>query len=822
MRSHDQQVRLGETENFVKALGIEYNAKQDHFKFTASQAVPDTSTLTKRIMLSDSSKIFDPLGLISCVTIVVKIHFQRLWEQGIQWDDPLPPNIEENWLAWRKNLHQISSLRIPRCYTPLDADILSRQLIGFSDASERAYCGIVYLRSLDTAGGVHMSIVIAKTKVAPLKTISLPRLELCGALLLARLLKHAQDVLHIASSDVRAFTDSTIVLYWVAGNSHCFKTFEANRISEIQQLVPPESWAHVSGVDNPTDAGSRGLLPQDVLHHDLWWQGPAWLKDDETNWPNKLNSPPTLESVVASGYTEDTLQQKARREVTVQAVTTSSPVIDVERFSSYIRLLRVTTRVLRVVKRKNLFKNIPLSTDELQRARCYLIKESQLKTFPNVIQRLKDRKPLLKGDPLQPLNPFLDADGLLRVGGRLSQSTLDYQAQHPIILHGKDHLANLIIIHEHKRLCHAGPKLTLGSLQQQFHIIGARRIVRRHTQQCKVCRRAAPRIANQLMGQVPPSRVCATFANDKVSVDYAGPLTIKGGAIRRPSYINAYAAIFVCLETKACHIELVSELTAEAFLAALRRFIARRGKPSEMWSDNGTQFTRANKDIKELYETLKEQVTQNTVSDWCSTQGIQWHFSPPTGPHHGSVWENGVKACKFHLKRIVGNSKLTFEELTTTLTQIEACMNSRPIIATVDANDDDGIAPLTPGHFLTGRPLEAIPSSNTDVPLTSVLKRWQLCQTLVHHFWRRWSLEYLNGLQRRNKWQYPKRNLQVGDIVLMKDNRTSPDQWPLARVIITHPGPDSLVRVVTVGNSKGVYRRPIVKLCLLMNAQEQA
>lgn len=146
------------------------------------------------------------------------------------------------------------------------------------------------------------------------------------------------------------------------------------------------------------------------------------------------------------------------------------------------------------------------------------------------------------------------------------------------------------------------------------------------------------------MGQVPSARVCPTFANDRVSVDYAGPLTIKGGAKRKPTYINAYVAVFVCLGTKACHLELVSDLTTEAFIATLSRLVARRGKLS-----HGSQFTRANKELKELFNSLKQQSTQEAITDHCATQGIQWFFSSPTGPHHGSVWENGVKACKYHI-----------------------------------------------------------------------------------------------------------------------------------------------------------------------------
>ncbi|CAB4026641.1 uncharacterized protein LOC110248986, partial [Paramuricea clavata] len=274
------------------------------------------------------------------------------------------------------------------------------------------------------------------------------------------------------------------------------------------------------------------------------------------------------------------------------------------------------------------------------------------------------------------------------------------------------------------------------------------------------------------MGQLPKERVNPSFANEVVSVDYAGPVFIKAGSKRRPIYQKAYIAIFVCLQTKSCHIEFVSDLTAEAFVAALRRFVARRGKPGQIWSDNATCFTRANKDLKDFYDYLKEAETQETIANFRSTQGIQWKFSPPAGPHHGST---------------------------------DCCFR-------IDSNDDDGIALLTPGHFLIGRPLESLPDHPDTVnkPM-KVLKRWYLCQALVQHFWKKWYAEYLNYLQRFNKWNHERRNLSIGDIVVVKDDRLLPCKWPLARVIKVQPGPDKLVRVVTLQTKQGTCVRPIVK-----------
>ncbi len=824
IRSTQPTSKLGDSDHFVKTLGMEYNSSQDCFRFSSADLSIDPSHLTKRSVLSDSAKIFDPIGLISCVTIVVKIIFQQLWKRGIDWDEPLPPDIQRHWMNWRECLSELSNLRIPRCYTPIHCQIVEQHLVGFSDASEMAYSGVVYLRSIDTAGEVHISLVMAKTRVAPIKKVSLPRLELCGALLLAQIMSHLQEVLSIPTLNSYAFTDSSIVLYWIYGTSQRFKTFEANRISKIQDLMPPERWKHVDGLQNPADVGSRGILANELKQHKLWWSGPDWMKENPSNWPSKFTAPPSLEALQSLGVTNDSLQLKERKEITMQTTTdtavTTEPVIDINRYSSYSQLVRIVAWVFRVVTRSNLFSSTPLSVSELSKAKTWLIKQAQAQMFPTTIKTLRKKKPLPSSDQLRSLNAFLDKDGVLRVGGRLSQSMKEYESRHPLILHGKHHLSTLIIRNEHKRLCHAGPKLTLGSLQDIYHIVGARRVVRKWIRECITCKRASPKISTQLMGQLPSARVLPTFANERVSVDYAGPFTLKVGSIRKPTYRKAYVAIFVCLVTESCHIELVSDLSAEAFLATLRRFVSRRGKPTQIWSDNATCFRRTDKDLKELYQLLQRHEIKKSVLNFCTSQDIQWKFSPPTGPHHGSVWENGVKACKRHLKRIVGEAKLTFEEMTTTLCQIEACLNSRPLIPSLDANDDDGISPLTTGHFLIGRPLEALPSHVHTEPILR-LKRWKLCQALTQHFWKRWSSEYLNGLQRFNKWKLPKRNLQVNDIVLVKDNRTAPCQWPFGRVTKVHPGPDNMVRVVTVQTKTGTFIRPIVKLCLLLPAKEE-
>ncbi len=292
------------------------------------------------------------------------------------------------------------------------------------------------------------------------------------------------------------------------------------------------------------------------------------------------------------------------------------------------------------------------------------------------------------------------------------------------------------------------------------------------------------------------------------------PDVIKSGSVRKPILTNAYVCVFVSFSVKAAHLELVSDLTSEAFLAALRRFVLRRGKPSIVWSDNGTNFVCTARELKDLYSFLREQKTQGTISDYSTTQGINWKFIPESTPHFGGLWEVAVKSFKKHLRKVVTNVRLSYEELCTVLTQIEACLNFRPL--TPMPESDDGIEVLTPGHFLIGSPLEAIPDPSASFQSMSLVRRWHLCQSIVRHFWQRWSSEYVQHLHKRTKWKFPTRNLQVGDIVCVRGDGLVPTGWPLARVTAVHTGKDGLVRVTSLQTPHGHFKRPATKIVLLL------
>lgn len=318
------------------------------------------------------------------------------------------------------------------------------------------------------------------------------------------------------------------------------------------------------------------------------------------------------------------------------------------------------------------------------------------------------------------------------------------------------------------------------------------------------------------MGDLPRGRVVPARPFLRTGVDYAGPIFIRTSKGRGQRAHKAFIIVFVCLCSRAVHLEVVSDYSSDAFLAAFRRFVSRQGLCEEMYSDCGTTFVGADRELREFFRASSS--AGRRVSQEIAKEGISWHFNPPAAPHFGGLWEAAVKSTKYHLRRVIGDATLTFEEMSTLLAQIEACLNSRPLQALSD--DPDDLSALTPGHLLIGAPLLAVPEPSLDQLLPNALSRWKLLQQMRDHFWQRWSREYIHTLAPRSKWLKTEPAPETGALCLIRSETTPPTRWPLARILRLHPGDDGTVRVVTVRTSTSELVRPVAKLVLLPGVKE--
>ncbi|BES87324.1 Hypothetical protein NTJ_00129 [Nesidiocoris tenuis] len=288
-----------------------------------------------------------------------------------------------------------------------------------------------------------------------------------------------------------------------------------------------------------------------------------------------------------------------------------------------------------------------------------------------------------------------------------------------------------------------------------------------------------------------------------------GPVYVHSG--KSATKVKAYVAIFVCFSVKACHLELVSDLSTSAFLGAFKRFISRRGVCAKIYSDNGTNFVGAKREMKKL---LFDYEKGHSITDLATSEGVEWHMIPPGSPHFGGLWESAVKTAKYHFQRMMRSATLTIEEMTTLLCQIEACLNSRPL--TYISNDITEFSPLTPAHFLVGGPLHVPDEINFKTEIDKYQKKWIQVQRYTNQFWRLWSKSYLTSLQQRTKWKEDGINARIGTIVMIEEPNLHPTQWKLGRIEEVHPGKDGRVRVATVRlANNSMVKRTVTKLCPL-------
>ena len=778
-----------------RALGVEWDAELDRLKFAFTDNQKPNS---RRGVLSTMAAVFDPLGLIAPVVMKAKMLLQGLCKLKMDWDQELVGQTLAEWLEWKSQMAGIDRLEFPRCIKVAGAS-RSKQLHLFADASENGYGAVAYVRL--QVGNEHVCrLLMAKARVAPLKIVSIPRLELSAAVLAVRMSKTIHRELANEFDDTFFWVDSTIVLHYIRNTSSRFATFVANRIQEILESTRVAQWRHVKSEHNPADYVSRGLtLLDDKLR--VWIEGPRFLRQENDEWSDEipgLEDPKQLETkrvVLHIGAHEDSAIDRLLRRYSLWTKLVRS-VAWIIRFKEYYLTMRGKRDTVRVGT---------LNVDELSRAERSIIRYVQIHAFPEEYNALITDSPGFdwRTNRLRKLSPKLKEE-LMVVGGRLQLASVSSEQKHPIILPKGHAVTESIVWHVHRLNGHAGVNQTLVALRNNYWVLNGGATVKAILRKCLICRRLNATSAKQRMASLPESRVMEGWYPFKyVGLDYFGPFMVRRGRLLE----RRYGCIFTCLQCRAIHLELAQTLSTDSFILALMRFINRRGVPAEIASDNGGNFIGAERELGDWLRSL----SQVKITDQLADKKIVWKFNPPSASHRGGIWERMIRSVRKILNSVARRQSFDEELLWTYLTHAERIINDRPLMTIRDGIEEP--TPIRPSDLIQ-------PKSNSfvafNLPLSQLVeRRWRLVNGLTAEFWKRWKTDYLNSLQERQKWFKKERELRVGDIVIIEAESTPRTLWPLGIIKETTPDSDGLVRTVTVKTSSGECKRDIRKVYLL-------
>lgn len=802
-----------------RALGLLWCVESDSFKFKMEVK---QQSLTRRGMLSTASSVYDPLGMLAPVTLSAKIMQQELCRRSCGWDDVMPPDIENQWKRWLADLELLASFRVDRCIKPQDFGApIHRQLHHFADASKDGYGTVTYIRLQNSKGMAHVAFLLGKARVTPLKSVTIPRLELTAAVLAARMDVMLKSELQLHFDESVFWTDSTSVLKYINNEDKRFHTFVANRITAIREVSSPSQWRHVGSKDNPADAASRGVRVSDFLKYHSWLEGPKFLWKSEKDWPTNYGGDVQVNaddpevkrdalvnvvgnhSLTATDQLMSYFSDWKKLKVSVAWFLRLKGIL-LERSRSR-KCLKACVNI-RVKRSKTAIKhrNI-LMPNDLVEAELAIIRYCQQQRFQDEISSLLSERTVSRQSSIYKLDPILE-DGLLRVGGRLSKGAMPLEVKHPLILSKEQHISMLILKDIHQLLGHSGRNHTLSALRRKFWITSANSAVRKIISKCSFCRRFNGKAMEQKMADLPKERISPDlppFTN--VGVDYFGPVEVRKG---RTTY-KRYGVIFTCLASRAVHLEVANSLETDACINALRRFISRRGQVVHIRSDNGTNFVGAERELREALAALNHEQIQGALMP----AGIKWSFNPPAGSHYGGVWERMIRIVRRVLNSVLHQQMLDDDGLHTVMCEVEAILNDRPITKLSD--DPNDLEPLTPNHLLLLKGKPALPPGLFDSSDMYVKRRWKQVQYISDLFWKRWVREYLPLLQERQKWNQRKRSLVPGDVVVIMDSSAPRGSWPLGKVLEVFPDKRGLVRSVKLQTKSNTIERPVTKLCLI-------
>ena len=706
---------------------------------------------------------------------------------------------------------------------------MTSQLHGFCDASERAFAAVIYLRSVCVDGTVEVTLVAAKTRVSPIKKQSIPRLELLGAVILGRLMK---NVISSLPKPLPTFywTDSMATLHWIR-TIKPWKQYVSHRVFEIHSLSNREQWQHCPGCLNPADIPSRGMKNSKLADNEIWWTGPSFLKSSENHWPR-------AEVFPASDATEaETIKNSvATTHVLVSTSETKvhlSEVIDCAKYSSFNKLLRVTAYVLKFLEslrkpqsqcrspsRSSVGVQL-LTGEDFNRAELYWMRSVQAESFAPELSYLES---LSKGTlPIRvsQFGLFVDQSGLLRCQGRINNAQLITATKNPVLLPSNHQWVKILIQHVHEDINHSGTADTLATLREKYWILKGRQTVKKIIKLCVICNKLeGPPYPSSVPPDLPDFRTSEDPPFSNTGADFAGPLFVK----EHDASKKVYVCLFTCCSTRAVHLELVPDLSVNSFLLAFRRFVGRRGLPVILITDNAKTFRTSSKEFLKIARSSE-------VNNYLSSKRVTWRFIVKRAPWWGGFYERLVRSVKRSLKKSIGRSNLTYDQLHTLLVEVEGIINSRPI--TYISSDQEGVTgSLSLSHLINGRRLTILSNSEHFEILST---HQSLTQKLRHHkhllnqFTKLWRRDYLLNLRENHDLKTKRESqpkIRVGDIVVVKNDASKRLFWKLAVVDHLLTSADGNVRAANVrvsepnGNTK-LLRRSVKHLFPIEVRQEQ-
>ena len=784
-----------ENDVLLVKVRINFSKKERNIRTEKDISLEDIPTivtlkLTRRLLLSVVNSCYDPYGLLAPLTVQMKIHLRNLHrkEANLTWDESLSKEVKLHWVEVLTRIKQAEHITFKRCIKPPNT-LGNPSLIICSDGSEDAMCASAHIR-WELEGNIHCQLWASKTRVTPLKKMTIPRVEMQAAVLGTRLSKAIQEGSIWEFEEVVHVIDAGCVLATLKNNTSALGEWWGNRVQECLNSTQISQWLHVRSKLNIADLGTRtSATAEDINEQSEWQNGPSWMYLPRDEWPITEDT---------DGRVPD--EALVRRHVSAHA-TISEPVISFAKYvgKSYQFILNLTARILKIFESKS-FRITHLTPEDLEKAEEFVIQSSMKFT----------QQELQKGH-LASLRPEKNSNGVICLNSRALEGLQNhYDTKEFPILCEKDPVAHLWMKKVHWE-DHSGVTRTVAKSRRKFWIIHARKLAGKVKYLCFVCKLLDKTLAQQIMAPLPTSRMVMSPTFHEISIDLFGPYEIKD-TVKQRSRKKVWGLVLSCIASRAVHIDITEDYSMDSALQTLTRFMSLRGRPARIISDKGSQLVAASEDLKRL-------------RTWAAARHIRWHTVPAEGQHQNGASEALINSIKRSLSHIIGNNILTFAGLQTVFYEVATLINARPI-GIVTGSDPSCPIAITPNHLLLGRSTPEVAHGLFDND-DSASKRQLFLQSLVEDWWKNWYRSVLPSLVPSYKWRQKHRNVRVGDVCLIKYTNMKRGTYRLGQVKSVRMGKDNKVRTVTLkykNPNEKVFReveRPIQGIAVIVPVEEQ-